>query len=178
MNNLKRIISLALCIMLLVLFAVPAQVASPRVIMINNARDLIRLSQNCRLDEYSKELTVVLAADIDMAGTDFEPIPIFSGNFHGNGYRITGLHMSQESSSRGFFRILTQEAKVSDLHLEGSLVCTGGISDTGGIAGINHGQILHCSYSGTVSGSDRVGGIAGSNSLTGIIEDCQVYGFF
>ena len=42
----------------------------------------------------------------------------------------------------------------------------------GGIVGYNEGKIVNCSYGGTISGKTQVGGIAGSNALTGIIDSC------
>ena len=46
----------------------------------------------------------------------------------------------------------------------------------GGLAGQNAGTIQNCSFSGTVSGTDRIGGIAGSNTVTGVITGCTVDG--
>ena len=175
MVKVRRILALILCLVLLGASSLTVH-ASPRLIMINNARDLLKLAQNCRLDDYSRELTVVLAADIDLTGTDFSPIPIFSGSFHGNGFRITGLALTPGGSAQGFFRTLTATAEVTDLHLEGNIAPWGSSSDVGGIAGINHGKITNCTFTGTVSGMNRAGGIVGTNGLTGIIDRCSTGG--
>lgn len=48
-------------------------------------------------------------------------------------------------------------------------------SDTkgaGGIAGYNAGKIVNCSFGGRVNGQSEVGGIAGTNAMTGIIDSC------
>lgn len=43
---------------------------------------------------------------------------------------------------------------------------------TGGIAGYNAGKIVNCSFGGRVRGQSQVGGIAGTNAMTGIIDSC------
>lgn len=46
-------------------------------------------------------------------------------------------------------------------------------NEIGAVAGRNEGQILNCSFSGTVSGGDYVGGIAGTNAVTGIVHQLR-----
>lgn len=49
-------------------------------------------------------------------------------------------------------------------------------SDTkgaGGIAGYNEGKIVNCSFGGKITGQSEVGGIAGTNAMTGIIDTCS-----
>lgn len=175
MAKIKRLLAIALCIVLLGASSLTVY-ATPRLIMINNVRDLLKLSQNCVLDDYSRDLTVVLATDLDLSGSDFDPIPIFSGSFHGNGFRISGLSLEPGGSVQGLFRTLTATAVVTDLHLEGTVAPGGTGSDVGALAGINHGTIQNCSFTGTVSGIDRVGGLVGTNTLTGLIENAVVNG--
>ena len=59
---------------------------SPIVTHITTAEELIRLSDNCRLDSWSQGRTVSLDADIALDGTDFSGIPSFGGTFQGNGH--------------------------------------------------------------------------------------------
>ena len=72
----------------------------------------------------------------------------------------------------------TYETKsvVKDLSVTGTVTPGGSKSSVGAIAGRNDGQILLCIFSGRVVGGDYIGGIAGSNSLTGLIENCHVDG--
>lgn len=77
---------------------------------------------------------------------------------------------------QGLFRHLTAVAVVKDLTVTGTVTPGGSKSCVGAIAGRNDGQILRCIFSGTVVGGDYIGGIAGSNRLTGLIENCHVDG--
>ena len=105
-------------------------------------------------------------------GTQESP---FSGVFLGNGVIISGLYvnmtaMTAESNYGGFFGYIGEEGKVSGVGLYKASV---GSSDcSGGIAVYNAGRISECFVDGTVSGLDRVGGIAGENAGTGEIENC------
>ena len=42
----------------------------------------------------------------------------------------------------------------------------------GGIAGYNAGKIVNCSFGGKIRGKAQVGGIAGTNAMTGVIDSC------
>ena len=172
----KRMMSLLLCTLLLCTSLLPAYAADGNTVTISSVEDLLTLAENCRLDSYSVGLTVSLEADLDLEGTDFQPIPSFSGTFLGNGHTISGLTVTAAGSVQGLFRYLTETAQVSDLHVSGTVTPEGSRSQVGGIAGSNAGRITGCSFSGTVSGSSDVGGIAGSNAVTGIIESCSVSG--
>lgn len=143
---------------------------------ISNEEQFLRFAQNCSLDTYSHNTTVRLLNDLDLTGLPFNGIATFSGRFNGDGHRITGIDLKPTGSVVGFFRYLTEEAVVEDLHLEGTLAPDGSGSMVGGFAGNNAGTIRNCSFVGTVSGIDSIGGIAGVNTLTGVIENCHIYG--
>lgn len=176
MRKLSKLISVFLCLAILCSLAPAVSAAAPRILTIKTAEDLVKFAENCRLDDYSKGLHVILSEDIDLTGISFSPIPVFNGIFNGNGHRITGILIESAGSSQGFFRTLSATATVSDLHLEGSVSPNGSAGDVGGIAGINGGSIKGCSFTGTVSGVNRVGGIAGTNALTGVIDGCSSAG--
>ena len=164
---------LALCLVLCTF--VPA-FALERTYRVKTAEDLIKLAENCILDTYSAELTVELEADIDLSGVSFDGIPTFSGIFDGNGHTVSGLLIEGEGSVKGFFRYLTESAVVRNLKITGAVTPTGSKNTVGGIAGENRGIIENCSFDGTVTGADVVGGIAGNNKLSGIISGCRIYG--
>ena len=147
-----------------------------KLFRIASAEDLLTLAENCRLDSYSENLLVTLIKDIDLSGMDFPGIPSFSGSFDGRGHVICGLSVTAEGSVRGLFRYLTETALVEDLHVQGTLMPAGTAASVGGIVGINAGTVIHCSFTGTVSAADTVGGIAGVNTMTGILEACTVNG--
>lgn len=145
-------------------------------ISIETAEEFAKFAENCRLDSYSENLNVQLEADIDLAGIGFNGIPTFSGTFDGNEHVISGLNIQTEGSVQGFFRYVRAGATVKNLKLEGNIAPTGSRSSVGSLAGENAGSIINCSFSGSVSGTDRVGGLVGYNQLTGVIEACSTSG--
>lgn len=173
----KRILLLTLCLVLAAMLPLSALAAgSGNRVTLSEPGDLLRLAEKCRLDSYSRELQVVLAADLDMTGTDFQGIPVFDGTFEGGGHRISGLNITREGSVTGFFRYLTENGTVKDLHLSGN-VTPGGSGDTvGGLAGCNTGKIVNCVFEGKVAGTDAVGGLVGINGVTGLAEKSTVMG--
>ena len=180
----KKLTALLLSLILLLSIALPVfadekdETEIPQIsrITIMNLKNLERLAENCRLDSYSKNLVVSLEADLDLEGKEFTGIPIFCGRFEGNGHTIRGLNLTGEGSQQGFFRYLTDTAMVVDLHLEGIVQPAGSGSEVGGFAGKNSGLIRNCSFFGTVSGKEFIGGITGHNTVSGTVEDCSVSG--
>lgn len=146
-----------------------------KTLRIGSVEEFLAFAENCRLDSYSMGLSVKLESDIDL-DADFDGIPWFAGSFDGSGHSITGLNIDCDGSAQGLFRYLTAEARVENLHVQGSVMPGGSRGRVGGIAGENAGVIVNCSFQGTVSGGDRVGGIAGKNAVTGIVENCRMKG--
>lgn len=183
----KRILHLLLCLMLIFCNAVPAfPVFADETdtandddsikLTISTVDEFIDFANNCRLDSYSVDLFVTLTADINLSGTDFGGVPIFCGNFNGNGHTISGLKISSDGSAQGLFRYLTETSVVQNLNVQGMITPGGSRNEIGGIAGVNEGTIYTCSFTGTISGGSYVGGIAGTNAVTGTIENCTSHG--
>ena len=147
-----------------------------RELKISTVEEFLIFAENCRLDSYSVNLAVALEKDLDLSGINFSSIPIFSGSFDGQGHTISGLAITDSGSVQGLFRYLTATATVQNLNVKGEIHPGGSRGNVGAIAGQNEGLILNCTFSGSISGGDYVGGLAGSNTITGIIEDCQVSG--
>ena len=181
----KRLLSVLLCLCLLG-SALPlpalaeesqsAAVSAEEVIHLSTAQDLLDLAENCRLDSWSQGRTVQLDGDIDLTDSGFAGIPSFGGRFLGQGHTISGLSLTEEGSVQGFFRYLQQDAVVQDLNLIGTVAPSGSRAQVGGIAGENAGTIQSCSFNGTVGGTTQIGGIAGVNTVTGVITGCTVSG--
>ena len=78
MNYAKRgaalLLALVVCLGLL-----PPAGAEGDTITIHDASGLLKLAQSCTSDTWSQGVTVVLAADISLAGTGFSTIPVFRG---------------------------------------------------------------------------------------------------
>ncbi len=150
--------------------------ADDDTITIASVEDLIELSKNCKLDTWSQGKTVTLTADLDVTDTEFTSIPTFGGTFDGGGHTISGLTFDGDGSNEGFFRYIQESATVKDLHIEGTLTPTGSKKNIGGVAGSNSGQILACTFDGTIDAETNVGGIVGLNEETGSIYNSSSSG--
>ena len=179
----KRMFSLLICMGLLLGMALSvnaeetvAAEAESRSLTISSREEFLAFAENCRLDSYSWNLVVSLEENIDLTGCDFKGIPIFSGTFAGNNRKITGLSITGDGSMQGLFRHLTATAKVQDLYINAVVQPGGSQNQVGVIAGLNEGKILNCGVSAVVSGGDYVGGMAGVNGITGMIDSCHMSG--
>lgn len=173
----RKFVSILLCFVLLAGFMLPASAQTVEAdVHIRSVEDFLSFAESCRLDSYSREMTVSLEADIDLNGVAFEGIPVFCGTFLGNGHKIVNVDVSVNGSQRGLFRYVTAEAMVKDLVVSGRIAPRGSRLEVGGIVGNNAGTVENCVYEGEISGGDRVGGIAGINAVGGVIEKCAVKG--
>ena len=145
-------------------------------VLISSVKDLMEFSENCSLDSWSAGKTVTLTTDINLDYKDFTPIPIFGGIFKGNGHSINGLRIEAVGSNIGLFRYVAEGGIIENLNVDGSVMPGGTQSKIGGIAGENYGTIRNCTFNGTVTGEEGVGGIAGSNTENGQIVSCSVSG--
>ena len=179
---LKRISALLLCLLFVLSLPVTALAEEAQdseegtTLRIARRQQFLDFAENCRLDSYSRNLSVILLTDIDLTGVDFSGIPIFCGNFDGNGHTVSGLSITRDGSNMGLFRYVGDSALIQNLTVSGEVTPDGSRSAVGGIAGHNAGKIQNCFFDGTVSGSDDVGGIAGINAITGIIDGCHSKG--
>ena len=147
-----------------------------RKIEISTAEEFLEFAENCRLDSFSQNLEVYLTEDIDLTGRPFAGVPTFGGTFWGKRHSISGVTITSDGSNQGLFRYLTEGAVVRDLNVEGKVQPGGSCGNVGGIVGTNSGEVRNCSFSGTVSGGDCVGGITGENTVTGILHNCSAAG--
>lgn len=150
--------------------------AEEEIIKIKNVEDLLKFAEDCTLDTWSKDKTVVLQADIYMEGVVFQPIATFGGSFDGKGHSIIGLEITESISPAGFFGVLQEGAVVKNLNILGKIVPSGENNTVGGIVGENHGQLKNCTFTGVVRGSQDVGGLVGINGIAGSIQNCRVSG--
>ena len=171
---------LALCLMLALTLPVFAEGESgteeKESYHIGTVDELLQLADSCRLDSWSENRTVYLDADLELTGSDFVGIPTFSGVFEGQGHVISGLSLVSDGSVVGFFRYVQEGANIRDLVVRGRAMPTGSRSTVGGIAGSNAGTLHNCRFEGVASGASVVGGIAGTNLATGVIESCTTTG--
>lgn len=157
-------------------FSPIARADNTNTISIHSAADLIKLTQQCRLDTWSQNKVIELTTDIDLSAMDFSPIPTFGGTFHGNGHTISGLNLTQKGSYQGLFRYIQPSGKVENLTVTGYIAPEGTPKYLGGIAGKNYGTISHCNFNGYIYGKASIGGIAGFSEETGTISNCTANG--
>ena len=108
-----------------------------------------------------------LMRDINLSGINWEPIPSFSGTFNGNGYTIRGLRVDRPAQKDvGLFGSIS--GSIDNLTLEAIQVT--GVQNTGGLAGSTtaSGAINNCHITGdsSVTGSECTGGLVGFNWAT------------
>ena len=175
----RRLPALLLALCLLVCPTVPVAYAAQEatgVITISNEAEFRSFAKNCALDTWSQGKTVRLAADLDLSGTEFTPIPTFGGTFLGQNHTISGLRISAAGSVQGLFRYVQPGGVIQDLTVQGAVAPSGTRSTVGGIVGDNSGTLQNCAFRGTVQGESMVGGIAGRNSASGQIIQCTAAG--
>ena len=140
-------------------------------IYINSVSDLLSLARNCAYDQWSVGKTVILQKDLSLEGMLWEPIPSFSGQFKGNGHTISDLTITGQYSPAGLFGIVEEQGSIESLSVRGVVsVSDSADTTTGGIAGINHGTLISCQFTGVVTGDSEVGGIVGRNESEGTID--------
>ncbi len=147
-----------------------------RVIYISSTEDLLQAAKQCRLDTYSQGKRFELTEDLNLSEENFEGFATFGGTFQGNGHMISGIHIEYQGSNQGFFRYIQEGGKIENLSLVGSATFSGSSSNVGMLAGVNQGTIRGCSVTVSASGKTAIGGIAGVNEGSGIIDRCIVRG--
>lgn len=170
-------LSVLLCLnVIFPVFAINDNSVDGSTIYVDSAEDLIQLAKNCTLDTWSKDKTVELTADISLKDTEFQSIVSFGGTFNGNNHKISGLNLTGALSPAGFFGTIQEGALVQNLNVAGCIAPDQTKQSTGGIAGVNNGKIVNCSYYGIVEGTTDAGGIVGRNELKGEIYDSTADG--
>ena len=160
-------------------FAEEAEEAEPQYkeITLSTPEDVQKLAKLCRLDSASRNLKVTLEKDISLSGYPDLEIPTFGGLFDGCGHRLTDLNISAKGSARGLFRYLQEGGVVQNLEVSARVLPQGSATQAGGLVGVNSGTIDSVRFSGTLAGTDRLGGIAGTNTVSGKIKNCMVEGY-
>ncbi|MDE7273191.1 MAG: hypothetical protein K2N95_09035 [Lachnospiraceae bacterium] len=143
---------------------------------IRTAEEFAEFASKCYLDSWSENKYVSLKADIDLTGTQICVIPVFNGTFDGVGHTISGFDYMGDGYVVGLFRYVENQGLIQNLTLKGNIESESQKECIGSICGVNYGTIKNCTFQGTVSGRDTVGGIAGINGDTGVITGCSVKG--
>lgn len=143
---------------------------------ISTPEEFAAFASQCYIDAWSKNKYVSLRADIDLSGTQMKLVPVFNGVFDGVGHTISGFDYMGDGYVVGLFRYVGRDGLIQNLTVKGTVASENEKECMGSICGINHGTIKNCTFQGTVSGRDTIGGIAGINEGTGTISGCAVKG--
>ena len=121
------------------------------------------------------DINITLDKNIDLTGKGWTPIGTsfdnsYKGTFDGGGHTITGLTVTTNDQFVGLFGYLNRAGMVKNVMMEGVQITKNHSSGfAGGVAGYSDGTIENCSVSGSVSGTDCVGGVVGSQKAGSII---------
>lgn len=121
------------------------------------------------------DINITLDTDIDLTGKDWTPIGTdydnsYKGTFDGGGHTIKGLTVTTNDQFVGLFGYLNRAGTVKNVVMEGIQITSNHMFGcTGGVVGYSWGTIENCSVSGSVSGTDCVGGVVGSQKAGSII---------
>ena len=121
------------------------------------------------------DINITLDKNIDLTGKGWTPIGTsfdnsYKGTFDGGGHTITGLAVTTNDQFVGLFGYLNRAGTVKNVVMEGIQITSNHMFGcTGGVVGYSWGTIENCSVSGSVSGTDCVGGVVGSQKAGSII---------
>ena len=125
------------------------------------------------------DINITLDKNIDLTGKGWTPIGTsfdnsYKGTFDGGGHTITGLTVTTNDQFVGLFGYLNRAGMVKNVVMEGIQITSNHMFGcTGGVVGYSWGTIENCSVSGSVSGTDCVGGVVGSQKAGSIIGCCS-----
>ena len=123
------------------------------------------------------DINITLDKDIDLTGKGWTPIGTnyenrYKGTFDGGGHTIKGLTVTTNDQFVGLFGYLDKAGTVKNVVMEGIQITSNHVlmsGNTGGVVGSSWGTIENCSVSGSVSGTNCVGGVVGSQKAGSII---------
>ena len=127
------------------------------------------------------DINITLTADIDLTGKNWTPIGTsfsnkYTGTFDGGGHTIKGLTVTTNDQFVGLFGSLDRAGTVKNVVMEGIQITSNHVlmsGNTGGVVGYSWGTIENCSVSGSVSGTNCVGGVVGGQQSSGSIIGCS-----
>ena len=122
-------------------------------------------------------INITLGENIDLTGKGWTPIGTnyekrYKGTFDGRGHTIKGLTVTTNDQFVGLFGYLDKAGTVKNVVMEGIQITSNHVlmsGNTGGVVGYSWGTIENCSVSGSVSGTNCVGGVVGSQKAGSII---------
>ena len=123
------------------------------------------------------DINITLDKNIDLTGKGWTPIGTsfdnsYKGTFDGRGHTIKGLTVTTNDQFVGLFGYLDRAGTVKNVVMEDIQITSNHVlmsGNTGGVVGSSWGTIENCSVSGSVSGTNCVGGVVGGQKAGSII---------
>lgn len=164
-----------------------------KTMTITSEEELAMLAYGLNTDSLYVDYTVTLDNNLDLDGHYWIPIGTtkhpFIGTFDGGGHTISNLNVyvdgTETGNVAGLFGKIGEGGVVQDVNIHQVSVMFDKLTDNsatcavGSIAGYNSGTIVGCSNTALVGGdwqNASVGGIAGENGSTGVIQNCYNLG--
>ena len=134
-------------------------VSSGYVTHVNNAAGLAYLAKDIASGKNYSGKTVLLTADLNMSGHNWEPVGsscsdgAFCGTFNGQGHAITGLSTTLPYENLGLFGTVGSGGTIKNVIVASSTISASGAENLGGIAGeVDGGSVYNCISAVTLSG--------------------------
>lgn len=145
---------------------------TPYYIFDNN--DLAKIGTDYGLDKSYKLMSdISLTNEFIPVGFNYstEKFEGFSGEFFGNGHTITGLNITEEYSSAGFFSSLNKGSKVESLNFNNANI-SGYFDNAGVLAGVVNGNISRITVQNSVVENLKEKGNTGS--IAGVVNSSEI----
>lgn len=141
-------------------------------IIINTEEELASLAEKCSVSaDYSKNLAVYLASDLDFSGKTFKSFKYFSGKFFGGYHTLSNITLEDKDGMVSIFETLSRDGSIERLYIK-NLTLSG--KDCVGFVGYNYGVVKNVTVDGSIRGERHVGGIAAFNGSGKNDEDSSV----
>lgn len=98
----------------------------------------------------------------------------FNAEFEGNGFTISNLLINRTTSNSALFATTTFRAEIRNVNV--SVKFLSGYRNTAGLIGINNGDVIGCSVSGSISSTDYAIGLLIGAHLKGKVSSCYSTG--
>ena len=106
-----------------------------------NETDLSNIGKNYLLDKsYALMSDIVLTSSFKTIGYNATEELGFSGNFNGNGHKISGLKVTENKANAGLFSTINTNGVVTDLIID-NVTMTGSFDNAGALAGTVDGTV-------------------------------------
>lgn len=171
MKKIFKKLALLVLAMCVIVSNIPVTVsAEEQVVKISTKEEWIEFAKNCKTDAYSEGVKVQLVKDLDLTGVEKIVVPVFCGEFNGNGHKIQAGDIKGKTGTMGLFRVIKEGAKVENLKIKAKIIEEDKTTGVGVLCGENYGIIKNCTVHGKLTGYKNVAGITGINY--GTITDC------